>query len=75
VGEPVTTTVKIICAPMPDPAMWIRSRNAITYQAESFGATVTVEEGREVVIACVFEDAIKAGEFASWWEDLVGGKN
>jgi len=48
----MTTTVKIICAPMPDPAMWIRSRNAITYQAESFGGTVTIEEGhKEVVIA------------------------
>ncbi|MFZ0685619.1 MAG: hypothetical protein WAM89_08735 [Terriglobales bacterium] len=71
----MTTTVKIICAPMPDPAMWIRSRAAITYQAESFGGTVTIDEGPQIVIAVEFQDPIKAGEFASWWEDLVGGKN
>ncbi|MFZ0198725.1 MAG: hypothetical protein WB523_16640 [Candidatus Sulfotelmatobacter sp.] len=71
----MTTTVKIICAPMPDHAAWVRSRNAITYQAESSGGTVTTDEGREIVIAVEFEDPIKAGEFASWWNDLTGRKN
>lgn len=71
----MTTTVKLICAPMPDRAMWVRSRNAITYRAESFGGTVTVEEGREIVIAVEFEDPAKAGEFASWWGRLVGTEN
>lgn len=47
----MTTTVKIICAPMPDKAVWVRSRIAVTYRAESFGGTVTIEERQEVVIA------------------------
>ena len=71
----MTTTVKRIVAPMPDHSMWVRSRNAITCQAESFGGTVTIDEGREIVIAVEFEDPIKAGEFASWWNDLTGRKN
>ena len=69
------TTVKLIVAPMADHSVWVRSRNALTYQAESMGGTVTIDEGPQVVIAVEFQDPIKAGEFASWWEDLVGGKN
>jgi hypothetical protein len=71
----MTTTVKLICAPMPDHSVWVRSRNALTYQAESMGGTVTIDEGPQVVIAVEFQDPIKAGEFVSWWEGLVGGKN
>jgi hypothetical protein len=36
---------------------------------------VWLDEGPQIVIAVEFQDPIKAGEFASWWEDLVGGKN
>jgi hypothetical protein len=71
----MTTTVKIICAPMPDRTMWVSTRDAITYHAESFGGTVTVDEGREIVIAVEFEDPIKSGEFASWWNNIVGREN
>ena len=71
----MTTTVKLIVAPMPDHSMWVRSRNAITCQAESFGGTVTIDEGPQIVIAVEFQDPIKAGEFASWWGDLVGVTN
>jgi hypothetical protein len=71
----MTTTVKLIVAPMPDHSVWVRSRDAITYHAESFGGTVTVDEGREFVIAVEFEDPIKAGEFASWWNEKTGREN
>jgi uncharacterized protein YmfQ (DUF2313 family) len=71
----MTTIVKLIVAPMPDHSVWVRSRNAITYQAESMGGSVTVDEGPQIVIAVEFQDPIKAGEFASWWERLVGVEN
>jgi hypothetical protein len=71
----MTTTVKLIVAQMPDHSVWLRCRNAITYQAESFGGTVTVDEGREIVIAVEFQDPTKAGEFASWWTNAVSREN
>jgi hypothetical protein len=69
------TTVKIICRPMPDQSMWQRSKREMTRHAESFGGTVTIEEGREVVVAVEFEDAVKAGEFATWWAEKTGKNN
>jgi len=71
----MTTTVKLIVTPMSDHSLWARCRNAITYQAESMGGIVTIDEGQQVVVAVEFQDSTKAGEFAYWWSSRTNREN
>jgi hypothetical protein len=71
----MTTTVKLIVTPMSDHSLWARCRNAITYQAESMGGIVTIDEGQQVVVAVEFQDSTKAGEFAHWWSSRTNREN